>query len=58
MRGNILLLIAMLLMSLTVRAQEVVDLRTEGMREPLGIDNTQPHFSWIISSENPFLQTA
>ena len=53
-----MLWIVTLLTSLTVGAQEVVDLRTEGMREPLGIDNIQPHFSWIISAENPFLQTA
>lgn len=33
------------------------DLRCEGMENPLGIDNTQPHFSWKNTEKN-FQQTA
>ncbi|MBQ7179864.1 MAG: family 78 glycoside hydrolase catalytic domain, partial [Bacteroidaceae bacterium] len=45
-------------LSLNAMAQEATDLRTEGMKEPLGIDNTAPHFNWKISSEQPFCQKA
>ena len=46
-----------LLFALSTMAQEATDLRTEGMNAPLGIDNNQPHFSWIIKSAQPFSQT-
>ena len=36
----------------------VYDLRCEGLVEPLGIDNTQPHFSWKIASDKPVVQKA
>ena len=58
MYRNILLGVVAILISLNAGGQNVYDLRTEGMKEPLGIDNIQPHFSWIISSKNPFFQTA
>ena len=45
-------------LGLNAVAQEATDLRTEGMKEPLGIDNTVPHFSWKITSEQPFCQEA
>ena len=47
-----------LTLGLNMAAQQATDLRTEGMTEPLGIDNTQPHFSWKNTSPQPFLQTA
>ena len=37
---------------------QVVDLRCEGLVEPLGIDSTTPHFSWKIASEKPMTQCA
>ena len=37
---------------------EVYDLRCEGLSEPLGIDNAQPHFSWKIRSDEPMEQVA
>ena len=37
---------------------EVYDLRCEGLVEPLGIDNAQPHFSWKIRSGIPMEQVA
>lgn len=37
---------------------QVVDLRCEGLVEPLGIDSTTPHFSWKITSEKPMTQCA
>ena len=36
----------------------VYDLRCEGLVEPLGIDNAQPHFSWKIQSAKPMEQVA
>ena len=36
----------------------VYDLRCEGLMEPLGIDNAQPHFSWKINSGRPMEQVA
>ena len=36
----------------------VYDLRCEGLVEPLGIDNAQPHFSWKICSGRPMEQVA
>ena len=36
----------------------VYDLRCEGLTEPLGIDSTQPHFSWKIRSDRPMEQAA
>ena len=57
MRMKEILSILGLLIGLNAVAQEATDLRTEGMKEPLGIDNTQPHFSWKIVSPQPFSQT-
>lgn len=37
---------------------QVYDLRCEGLVEPLGIDNTQPHFSWKIKAPMPLEQVA
>ena len=37
---------------------EVYDLRCEGLVEPLGIDNAQPHFSWKIRSSETMEQVA
>ena len=37
---------------------EVYDLRCEGLTEPLGIDSTEPHFSWKIRSDRPMEQAA
>ena len=34
-------------------AVQLYDLRCEGLAEPLGIDNTQPHFSWKIKAARP-----
>ena len=39
-------------------AFEVYDLRCEGLVEPLGIDNAQPHFSWKIRSSGTMEQVA
>ncbi len=47
-----------LALSMNAAAQKATDLRTEGMKEPLGIDNVQPHFSWKITSQQPFSQEA
>ncbi len=45
--------------SLHARAEErVSDLRCEGLENPLGIDNTAPHFSWKLLSDQPARQTA
>jgi len=35
---------------------KVYHLRCEGMTNPLGIDNTEPHFSWKMLSETPEMQ--
>ena len=54
-------LLAMLLalVPLHARAEEhVSDLRCEGLVNPLGIDNTAPHFSWKLLSDHPARQTA
>jgi alpha-L-rhamnosidase len=38
---------------------QVTDLKTEGLVDPLGIDRTQPHLSWIMESpERGEIQTA
>lgn len=43
-----------ILAGLCAQAQmQVTDLRVEGLTEPLGIDNTEPHFSWKVVSEKP-----
>ena len=38
--------------------KDLSDLRCEGLENPLGIDNAQPHFSWKITTKEPFAQTA
>ena len=35
---------------------EIYDLRTEGEREPLGIDSPEPAFSWKLRGENGTFQ--
>ncbi len=40
------------------RGFEVTDLRCENLVEPLGIDSTEPHFSWKIVSDRPMEQAA
>ncbi len=37
---------------------EVYDLLCEGLSEPLGIDSSEPHFSWKINSRSPMEQVA
>jgi len=39
-------------------AIELYDLRCEGLIEPLGIDSTEPHFSWKTLSDAPMEQVA
>jgi alpha-L-rhamnosidase len=51
------LLVSLLLVACQPSVQ-VYDLRCEGLVEPLGIDNTQPHFSWKIRSSGPMQQAA
>ena len=38
--------------------KELSDLRCEGLENPLGIDNTNPHFSWKNTTKKSFTQTA
>ena len=47
-----------LLLAACQPAVQLYDLRCEGLVEPLGIDNTQPHFSWKMASDLPVEQTA
>lgn len=51
------LLLSLLLVACQPSVQ-VYDLLCEGLVEPLGIDNTQPHFSWKIASDEPVEQKA
>lgn len=37
-------------------APALYDLRCEGLTQPLGIDNVNPHFSWKYSSQEPVFQ--
>ena len=41
---NYLLLFAVFMTQ--VAAADVIELRCEGLKDPLGIDTTTPHFSW------------
>lgn len=55
------LLLSGVLLAVAVACQpsiEVYDLRCEGLPEPLGIDSTQPHFSWKIRSFGSVEQVA
>ena len=38
--------------------KHLADLRCEGLENPLGIDNKEPHFSWKTLTEQPFQQDA
>lgn len=53
-----LLAIAMVLMAgaSAFGRPEVIDLRCEKLKDPLGIDTTQPRLSWIISGSDRALQ--
>ena len=51
------LLLSLLLVACQPSVQ-VYDLLCEGLVEPLGIDSTQPHFSWKIASTQPVEQAA
>jgi len=58
MRKTFLSLIAATFASCLLAQPSLTNLRCEGMRNPLGIDNTQPHFSWQTTSHEAFVQTA
>lgn len=59
MRRTFLFLMMIVFVSLSMVAEiQVVDLRCEGLTEPLGINTLQPHFSWKYISEEPIQQTA
>ena len=45
-----LLLIVSLVMFVSVSAQEVKNLRTGSLKNPIGIDKDHPILSWIITS--------
>ena len=53
-----LTLVLLLALAACKPSVEVLDLRCEGLVEPLGIDNVQPHFSWKINAEKPVEQAA
>ena len=47
------------MLTLSVFALDVTDLRTEDMRNPIGIDQSNIHLSWMLqSSQRAVLQTA
>ena len=58
MRHVLSLVGAVLLLAACQPSFGVYDLRCEGLKEPLGIDGTEPHFSWKIRSEKPMEQAA
>jgi len=58
MRRNPFGLLIGLLLVACQPSVRLYDLRCEGLVEPLGIDNTQPHFSWKIASDEPVEQKA
>ena len=44
--------ISLLVVSCSTRSSLEVDgLQCENLNEPLGIDNTSPHFSWVLNSK-------
>jgi len=50
------MLIASLLAVSCQNSLTVYDLKCEGLEQPLGIDNVNPHFSWKTASEKPVVQ--
>lgn len=52
---NLILSVIGMAFAASLGAQSLTDLRCEGLDNPLGIDNTQPHFSWKIRSQEPAL---
>ncbi|MBR0265271.1 MAG: family 78 glycoside hydrolase catalytic domain [Prevotella sp.] len=45
-------LLALMLFGLTSKASlSLVEMKVEGLRNPLGIDVAQPHFSWMLQSD-------
>ena len=58
MRRVISLVGAVLFLAACQPSFGVYDLRCEGLKEPLGIDGTEPHFSWKIRSDKPMEQAA
>ena len=60
MRGcDWLMAILFVLAPLSVEARVSVDaLKCEGLENPLGIDNVEPHFSWKLLSDKPTRQVA
>jgi len=59
MKKILLLLSAALTLAVSCRNSVVLyDLRCEGLDEPLGIDNVNPHFSWKIGSDRFVSQTS
>ncbi|WET01800.1 family 78 glycoside hydrolase catalytic domain [Flavobacterium sp. YJ01] len=55
-----IILLCLLLQIVMVKAQtQVTNLTTEGLTNPLGIDNLQPHFSWqLIAKQRNTMQLA
>ncbi|MCQ2179118.1 MAG: glycoside hydrolase family 78 protein [Bacteroidales bacterium] len=50
MKKNIVFLAAMLVVAASCTRSSVYDLSCEGLVDPLGIDNLQPHLSWKVAS--------
>ena len=50
---NLLLLAALLVAPLTVHAIAPTALKTEFLKNPLGIDTVKPRFSWIVEDTTP-----
>ncbi|MCR4920258.1 MAG: alpha-L-rhamnosidase N-terminal domain-containing protein, partial [Bacteroidaceae bacterium] len=58
LRHIITLLLALVVYGCSRGRTHVYDLTCEGMENPLGIDNTEPHFSWKLISGKPARQVA
>ncbi len=44
--------VSLLAVSCSTRSSLDIDgLQCENLNEPLGIDNTSPHFSWVLNSK-------
>jgi alpha-L-rhamnosidase len=58
MKKSFLLLLYCLIHTNTLTASPVIlyDLRCENLTNPVGIDNTAPHFSWKIQCDKPMQQ--
>ena len=48
----IALLLALVIYGCSGQQRRLYDLRCEGLETPLGIDNTEPHFSWKLQTAN------